>query len=413
MELGSQVVGQYIAARVESGLAWDDVVRIYLDYNATAPAAPGVADAVCRVLTEEPGNPSSIHAYGQRAKARLDDARAGVAALIGAAPSDVVLTGGGTESINLALRGACDALAESGRRHLIASAIEHEAVLMTLKALERRGWRVTLLPVDRTGIVAPADLDAALDAETALVSIMHANNEIGTVQPVEALARLARSRGALFHSDAVQSAGKISVQVQALGVDLLSISGHKFGAPKGTGALWVRRGVRLIPQQTGGRQERSRRAGTENTAGLAGLGVAARHAAATMADAAPRVAALRDQLEAAILRDIRGTAVNGSPDTRVPNTTNISFDGIEAESLLIALDLEGVAISTGSACSSGTLEPSHVLQAMGLPAARTRNSLRFSLGPDTTAADIQTVAAKMPALVEKLRRLTRRVVEVR
>lgn len=388
-------------------------MRIYLDYNATAPVAPGVADAVCRVLTDEPGNPSSIHAFGQRAKARLDEARAGVAALIGAAPSDVVLTGGGTESINLALRGACDALADSGRRHLIASAIEHEAVLMTLTALERRGWRVTRLPVGRDGLVSPADLDAALDADTALVSIMHANNEIGTVQPVETLAALAKTRGALFHTDAVQSAGKIPVQVQALGVDLLSISGHKFGAPKGTGALWIRRGVRLVPQQTGGRQERSRRAGTENTAGLAGLGVAARHAATTMTEAAPRVAALRDQLEAAILRDVPGTTVNGVRDSRVPNTTNISFDGIEAESLLIALDLEGIAISTGSACSSGTLEPSHVLQAMGLPTARTRNSLRFSLGPATTDSDIQTVTAKIPALVEKLRRLTRRVVEVR
>ncbi len=388
-------------------------MRIYLDYNATAPVAPGVADAVCRVLTDEPGNPSSIHAYGQRAKARLDDARAGVAALIGAAPSDVVLTGGGTESINLALRGACEALGESGRRHLVTSAIEHEAVLMTLAAIERRGWRVTRVPVDASGVVSPADLDAAMDADTALVSIMHANNEIGTVQPVEALAQLAKSRGALFHTDAVQSAGKIPVQVQALGVDLLSISGHKFGAPKGTGALWVRRGVRLVPQQTGGRQERSRRAGTENTAGLAGLGVAARHAVTTMADAAPRMAALRDQLEMAILRDVPGTAVNGARHTRVPNTTNISFEGIEAESLLIALDLEGIAISTGSACSSGTLEPSHVLQAMGLPAVRTRNSLRFSLGPGTTEAEIQTVTAKIPALVDKLRRLTRRVVEVR
>jgi cysteine desulfurase len=387
-------------------------VRIYLDYNATAPVAPGVVDAVCRVLTDEPGNPSSIHAFGQRAKSRLDDARHAVATLIGAGAGDVVLTGGGTDAINLALRGAAEATEGSGRRHLIASAIEHEAVLVTLTALERRGWRTTLLPVDRSGVVSPADLDAALTDDTALVAVMHANNEIGTIQPVTELAALARARGALFHCDAVQSAGKIPVDVAALGVDLLSLSGHKFGAPKGTGALWIRRGVRLTPQATGGRQERSRRAGTENTAGLAGLGVAARYAFDTMTDAGPRVGALRDRLESAILRDVPGTVVNGDPTRRVPNTTNISFDNIEAESLLIALDLEGVAISTGSACSSGTLEPSHVLKAMGLPAARTRNSLRFSLGPTTTAAEIDIVASKIPALVEKLRRLTRRVAEV-
>jgi len=387
-------------------------VRIYLDYNATAPVAPGVADAVCRVLTDEPGNPSSIHAFGQRAKARLDEARQAVAALIGAPASELVLTGGGTEAINLALRGIAEATELSGRRHLIASAIEHEAVLVTLKALERRGWRVTLLPVDRSGLVSPATLEGVLDDETALVSVMHANNEIGTIQPIAALASMARAKGALFHTDAVQSVGKIPVDVAALGVDLLSLSGHKFGAPKGVGALWVRRGVRVTPQLTGGRQERSRRAGTENTAGLAGLGVAARYAKDTMAESATRIAGLRDQLESTILANVHGTAVNGDSSMRVPNTSNISFDGIEAESLLIALDLEGVAISTGSACSSGTLEPSHVLQAMGLPSARTRNSLRFSLGPATTADEIAFVAAKIPMLVEKLRRLTRRVAEV-
>ena len=258
-------------------------MRIYLDYNATAPVAPGVADAVCRVLTDEPGNPSSIHAFGQRAKARLDEARQAVAALIGAPASEIVLTGGGTEAINLALRGIADATESTGRRHLIASAIEHEAVLVTLKALERRGWRVTLLPVDRTGLVSPAALEGVLDRDTALVSVMHANNEIGTIQPVAELAALARANGALFHTDAVQSVGKIPVDVAALAVDVLSLSGHKFGAPKGVGALWVRRGVRVTSQLTGGRQERSRRAGTENTAGLAGLGVAARYAKETLA----------------------------------------------------------------------------------------------------------------------------------
>lgn len=404
VELGSQVSGSIQRECYDEPRS----VRIYLDYNATAPVAPGVTDAVCRVLADEPGNPSSIHAFGQRAKARLDEARHAVGALIGAAPSDLVLTGGGTEAINLAIRGAAETCEATGRRHLIASAIEHEAVLMTCRALERRGWRVTLLPVDRSGIVTPDALAGALAEDTALVSVMHANNEIGTVQPITALAALARAHGALFHTDAVQSAGKIPVDVTALGVDLLSLSGHKFGAPKGTGALWIRRGVRLTPQLTGGRQERSRRAGTENTAGLAGLGVAARYAAGTMADTGARLTALRDRLETALLRDVPGAAVNGATDRRVPNTTNISFDGIEAESLLIALDLEGIAVSTGSACSSGTLEPSHVLQAMGLPAPRTRNSLRFSLGPATTADEIDAVIGTVPALVEKLRGLTRR-----
>lgn len=387
-------------------------VRIYLDYNATAPAAPGVADIAAAVLNDEPGNPSSIHAFGQRAKSRLDDARQAVAALIGGQAADLVFTGGGTEAINLALRGGMESAAVGSRRHLIVSAIEHEAVLMTAKALARHGVDVTIVPVDRDGVVHPDDLAAALRDDTAMVSVMHANNEIGTIQPVAELAALARSRGALFHCDAVQTVGKIPVDVQTLGVDLLSLSGHKFGAPKGTGALWVRRGVRVTPQMTGGRQERSRRAGTENTAGLAGLGVAARYAAATMDEVATRTTQLRDVLEQTLLRTVGGTVVNGATDRRVPNTTNISFDGIEAESLLIALDLEGIAISTGSACSSGSLEPSHVLQAMGLPTARTRNSLRFSLGPATTMEQIDRVCAAIPRLVEKLRRLTRRAVEV-
>lgn len=382
-------------------------MRIYLDYNATAPPAPGVVDAVCRVLRDVPGNPSSIHAPGQQARAVLDEAREAVAALLGAAPSDVVLTGGGTEADNLAIRGAAEALDATGRRHLITSTIEHEAVLATVAVLERRGWRVTRLPVGRSGVVSPADLAAAMTSDTALVSVMHANNEIGTLQPVADLAAITRAAGAWFHTDAVQTVGKVPVSVQALGADLLSLSGHKFGGPKGTGALWVRRGVRLQVQQTGGKQERSRRAGTENVAGLAGLGVAATHARASLLTGAAETSRRRDRLESAVLATIPGTEVNGARDTRVPNTTNISFDGVEAESLLIALDLDGIAVSTGSACSSGTLEPSHVLQAMGMTSARTRNSLRFSLGPDTTDAEIDIVIATLPGLVAKLRRLSR------
>lgn len=382
-------------------------MRIYLDYNATAPAAPGVVDAVCRVLRDIPGNPSSIHAPGQQARAVLDDARGAIAALLDAAPSDVVLTGGGTEADNLAIRGAAEALDTRDRRHLITSTIEHEAVLSTVAVLERRGWRVTRLPVTRSGIVSPADLEAALTPDTALVSVMHANNEIGTLQPIAELAAIARAHGAWFHTDAVQTVGKVPVSVRSLGVDLLSLSGHKFGGPKGTGALWIRRGIRLQAQQTGGNQERSRRAGTENVAGLAGMGVAAAHARTTPASHGAEIARRRDRLESAILAAIPGTDVNGARGARVPNTTNISVDGVEAESLLIALDLEGIAVSTGSACSSGTLEPSHVLKAMGLPPARTRNSLRFSLGPDTTDAEIEFVISTVPALVDKLRRLSR------
>ena len=383
------------------------VQRIYLDHNATTPVHPAAADAVATVLREEFGNPSSVHHFGQRAKAAMDQARSAVAGLLGADPSEVVFTSGGTEGDNFAIRGAAEALAHTGRRHLIATSIEHEAVLNTLKALARQGWKTTLLPVDASGIVAPEALRAALTDETALVSVMHANNEIGTIQPVAELARLVRERGALFHTDAVQTAGKIPIDVKALGADLVSISGHKFYGPKGAGAIWIRRGLRLLPILTGGKQERSRRAGTENVAGLAGMGVAADAARATMADEAVRLSALRDRLEEAILRAVPGTMVNGARIARVSNTTNISFDRIEAESLLIALDLEGVAVSTGSACSSGTLEPSHVLKAMGFPPHRTQNSIRFSLGAGNTEAEIDRVIAVLPGLVEKLRTLTR------
>lgn len=388
-------------------------MRIYLDHNATTPVHPDVAALVARLMTGEPGNPSSVHSFGQRAKAVLDEARSRVASLVDAEPGDVVFTAGGTESDNLAIRGAAEALAPAGRRHLIASAIEHEAVLATLKALERRGWRVTLIRTDASGIVDPDALAAVIDDETAIVSVMHANNEIGTIQPVRALADIAHARGALFHTDAVQSAGKIPVSVRELGVDLLSIAGHKFNGPKGTGALWIRRGVRLVATQTGGRQERNRRAGTENVPALAGFGIAAEIARAKMTETAPLLAALRDRLERGILASVPDAAVNGATGRRVPNTTNISFEGIEAESLLIALDLEGVAVSTGSACSSGTLEPSHVIQAMGLPHHRGTSSIRFSLGLGSTDADVDFVVGALPALVEKLRGLTRKVRAVR
>jgi cysteine desulfurase len=372
-----------------------------------------VVEAVARALSEDYGNPSSVHAFGQRAKAALDEARGQVARLIDADPSEVVFTSGGTESDNFALRGAAEAAEPGGRRHIITTGIEHEAVLNTLKALERRGCTVDVLSVGARGVLDPDVLGRALTRQTALVSVMHANNEVGTIQPIAALAALAHEHGALFHTDAVQSTGKIPVSVRALGVDLLSLSGHKFGGPKGAGALWIRRGVRLSPFMTGGRQERSRRAGTENVPALIGLGVAADLVRDSLAKSATATAALRDRFEAAVLRDVHGTTVNGDPACRVPNTSNISFDGIEAESLLIALDLEGVAISTGSACSSGSLEPSHVLRAMGLAHGRTRNSLRFSLGPRTTVEEIDFVVSRLPALVTKLRSLTRTAAALR
>lgn len=388
-------------------------MRIYLDHNATSPLHPEVAALVSRVMTDTFGNASSVHTFGQRAKAAIDTARSQVAALIGAEPGDVVFTSGGTESDNLAIRGAAEIMEAAGRRHLIASSIEHEAVLATFKALEKRGWSATLLPVGPSGIVEPAALEGAMRDDTALVSVMHANNEIGTIQPIAELAAIAKARGALFHTDAVQSAGKIPVSARDLGVDLLALSAHKFNGPKGVGALWIRRGTRLAATMTGGRQERNRRAGTENVPAIAGLGLAAEMARAKMAVEGPRLAGLRDRLEAGILARVPDTAVNGARDRRVPNTTNISFEGLEAESLLIALDLEGVAVSTGSACSSGSLEPSHVIKAMGLPHHRGTSSIRLSLGLGNTDADVDFVVETLPALVDKLRALTGRARGVR
>ena len=383
-------------------------MRVYFDYNATTPLAPEVTEAVVRATRETFGNASSVHHFGQQAKAAMDDARSAVASLIHGDPSEIVFTSGGTESDNFAIRGAAEAIEATGRKHLIASAIEHEAVLNTFRALARRGWKTTLLPVDHSGIVAPDRLREAISAETALVSVMHANNEIGTIQPVAELSAIAHEHGALLHTDAVQSAGKIPVDVRALDVDLLSLSAHKFNGPKGAGALWIKRGTRMQPIVTGGKHERNRRAGTENVPAIAGLGVAARLAAGKLSSDGARVATLRDRLEAGILAHVPGTAVNGAIESRVPNTTNISFDRVEAESLLIALDLEGIAVSTGSACSSGTLEPSHVLKAMGLAAHRTQNSLRFSLGMFSTEEEVDRVVELLPRLVDKLRGLTRK-----
>ena len=383
-------------------------MSVYFDHNATTPLCPEAVAAVTRALGDDLGNPSSVHQYGQRAKGVLDEARAAVAELLGADGSEMVFTGSGTEADNLAIRGAADAMAAAGRKHLIASAFEHEAVLNTVKALGKQGWRVSLIPVGSSGVVDPEALARLMTDDVALVSVMHANNEIGTVQPVAELAALAHARGALFHTDAVQAAGKIPVGVRELGVDLLSISAHKINGPKGVGALWVKRGVRLVPAMTGGKHERNRRAGTENVPGIAGFGAAAIASRKKLASDAERLSALRDRLEQGVLSRVDGTVVNGATTPRVPNTTNISFDGVEAEALLIALDLEGFAVSTGSACSSGTLEPSHVLRAMGLPSHRAQNSIRFSLGQGNDDQQVDALLAKLPAVVQKLRALVRR-----
>jgi cysteine desulfurase len=382
-------------------------VSTYFDHNATTPVAPEVVAAMAEALASTFGNASSVHAYGQRAKAAIDEARASVATLIGAEPAEVVFTAGGTEADNFALRGAAEALEARGRKRLVTSTIEHEAVLNTCRHLARRGHDWATVPVSTDGVVTTAALEGVLNTETAIVSVMHANNEIGTIQPVADLAAMARAQGALFHTDAVQTVGKVPVDVRALGVDLLSLSAHKFNGPKGVGALWIRRGVRLAPILTGGRHERNRRAGTENVASIVGLGIAARLALQHLSEESVRLEALRDQLERGVLRTVPGTIVNGGGAARVPNTTNISFTGVEAESLLIALDLEGVAVSTGSACSSGSLEPSHVLKAMHLPSGRAHNAIRFSLGAGNTAEQVDRVVGLLPAVVEKLRSLTR------
>ncbi len=381
-------------------------MRIYLDHNATTPLDPSVADAVSATLRDDFGNPSSVHHFGQRAKQLVDKARSTVATLSEAEPLEIVFTSGGTEADNLAIRGAADAMKSTGRTHLITSAIEHEAVLNTIKALDRQGWQTTLLPVDANGIVSVEDLTRIINDKTALVSVMHANNEIGTIQPITDLAEVAHKHGALFHTDAIQSVGKVPVSVKTLGADLLSLSAHKFNGPKGVGALWLKRGVRLTTVQTGGRHERNRRAGTENVPGLVGMGIASELAQQKLTESKQDFSTLRDLLEEGVLQEVPDAAINGQRNRRIPNTSNISFAGLEAESLLIGLDLEGVAVSTGSACSSGSLEPSHVLRAMGLPSNRVQSSIRFSLGTGNSRADIERLISILPALVGRLRALS-------
>jgi len=376
--------------------------RVYFDNNATAPLLPEVFEAMKPYFGEHFGNASSIHHHGQETRAAVERARASIAALLACRPSEIVFTSGGTEGDNLAIFGLL-----RSSDHVITSTIEHHAVLNSCKHLESSGCEVTYLPVDGRGLVDPGDIRRALRPNTKLITIMMANNETGVLQPVEEIGKIAGEADVYFHTDAVQAAGKIPMDVNRIACDLLSISGHKMHAPQGIGALYVRKGTILEPMFYGGNHERSRRAGTENVAGIVGLGKAADMAKQALSGGDPgRISAMRDRLQEKILAEIEATGVNGDGAPRVPNTTNLYFDFLEGEALVIALDLKGLAVSTGAACSSGAIEPSHVLTAMGLPRARARASLRFSLGKQNCPDEVEFALGLVPQTVARLRELS-------
>lgn len=371
---------------------------VYLDHNASTPVHPKVAEAMSAYLTGEAGNPSSLHSFGRGAARFRDEARARLAAAAGCRMDEVVFTSGGTEADNLALRG----LPVTRGRHLVTVATEHEAVLQTAESLEHAGSPTTVLPVSRAGIVDPDHVAAAIRPDTYLVSIMSANNETGVLQPIREIGEVCRARGVRFHTDAVQLFGKLPFRFADLPVDLVSVSAHKIGGPKGIGALIVRQGIEVSPVLTGGSQERRQRPGTENLPGMVGFGTAAEIALRDMAEEIPRLRDLRDRLERGILRSMPDASVNGSGASRLPNTTNVSFPGLDGESLLVALDLEGIAVSTGAACNAGAAEPSHVLRAMGSSRDEAASSLRFSLGRTTEPSDVDRA-------LEALQRVTARL----
>ncbi|HZZ37620.1 MAG TPA: aminotransferase class V-fold PLP-dependent enzyme [Acidobacteriaceae bacterium] len=376
--------------------------RVYMDANATTPLLPEVLEAMQPFFIDSFGNASSIHYFGQRARAAVETARDQVAALLHCRPAEIVFTSGGTEGDNTAVFGVL-----RPGDHLITSSIEHHAVLHAGERALQRGIDVTFLPVASSGVLDPDDVRRALKPNTKLISVMMANNETGVIQPVEAIGKIAAEAGITFHTDAVQAAGKIPIDVNEIGCHLLSISGHKFHAPQGTGALYVRRGTRFEPLLFGGSHERQRRAGTENVAGIVGLGKAAEFALSALTDETEeRIAELRDRLEQGLIARIEECGVNGAGQSRVPNTTNLFLDHLEGEALVIALDLKGIAVSGGSACSSGSTEPSHVLTAMGLPASTSRASLRFSLSRLSTRADIDYALETVPPAVARLRELS-------
>ena len=376
---------------------------IYLDHAATTPLDARVLDAMIPYLTTEYGNASSIYTLGRHAMQAIDHAREQVADVIHCRPTEIAFVGCGSESDNLAIKGIAYAAQKKGN-HLITSSIEHHAVLHTCQYLERSGFKTTYLPVDAYGRVDPDEVARAITDQTILVSIMYANNEVGTIEPIAEIGRICRARKIPFHVDAVQAGGALPIDVAALNVDLLSLSAHKFYGPKGMGILYVRQGMRILPQLQGGSQERGRRAGTEDVAGIVGTATALTLAQEEMAQVTPRIKALRDRLIEGVLT-IPGSRLTGHPTERLPNNASFCFEGVEGESLLLSLDLLGIAASSGSACTSGSVDPSHVLIAMGMPAAWLRGSLRLTLGKSNTQADVDAILTHLPAIVEKIRGL--------
>ena len=379
--------------------------RIYLDHAATTPTHPEVVKAMLPYFTDAFGNPSSLHSYGQEAKGAIEEARDKIAALIGARNKEVVFTSGGTEADNFALKGIAYANEHKGK-HIITTSIEHHAVVEACKFLERRGFKVTCLPVDRFGLVDPQDVKKAITGETILISVMHASNEVGTIEPIGEIGKIAKEAEVYFHTDAVQAAGRIPVNVDELGLDMLSISAHKLYGPKGVGALYIRKGTKLSPFMHGGDQEWRYRAGTENVPAIVGFGRAVELAWQAMGKETERLVYLRDKLIKGLLERIDHIRLNGHPGRRLPNNVNVSVDFVEGESMLLNLDLEGICVSTGSACSSSSLEPSHVLLALGLSPEQAHGSLRFTLGRENTEEDIERVLEVLPPIVAKLRAMS-------
>jgi cysteine desulfurase len=379
--------------------------RIYLDYAATTPTDPTVVQAMLPYFHDAFGNPSAIYSYGQEAKNALEEARGKVARLIGARDEEIIFTSGGTEADNFALKGAAYANQKKGN-HIITSAIEHHAVLESCKFLGKMGYKITYLPVDKYGLVDPDSVKKAITDKTILISVMHANNEIGTIQPISEIGKIAKEAGILFHSDAVQTAGHIPVNVNELGVDLLSMSGHKLYGPKGVGVLYTRKGSKLTPFMHGGGQERGRRASTENVPGIVGLGQAAELAGQDLEGEAQRLIGLRDKLISGIVQKVDRTHLNGHPVKRLPNNVNISVEFVEGESMCLNMDIVGICASTGSACSSGSLEASHVLLAIGLEHVQAHGSLRFTLGKWTTEEEVEKVLEILPRIIGKLRAMS-------
>ena len=379
--------------------------NIYMDHNATTPVHPEVVEAMLPYYTEDYGNASSVHAFGRKARGAMEEAREKVSKLIGAQPREVIFTSGGTESDNAAIAGIAFENSKKGK-HIITSLVEHHAVTNTCKHLETHGFRVSYLGVDRYGMIDPDDVRKAIADDTTLITIMYANNEIGAIEPLQEIGKIAKEKGIILHTDAVQAVGKIPVNVDELGVDLMSMSAHKLYGPKGIGVLYMRRGTRMEPLIRGGHHERNRRAGTSNVPSMVGFGKAAEIAISDMEEEGKRLWKLTEKLKAGLQAELEYVYANSHPTERLPNTMNLSFDFLEGESIVLNLDMKGVAVSTGSACTSGSLEPSHVLMALGLPPATAQGAIRFSLGRANTEADVDYVVAELPPIIKRLRAMS-------